>query len=144
MAAQLFGSIDYWAVFIAAVAGFALGAVWYRAFSTPWLAANGMTKEMLHADPGARSPLPFITAFVGDIAMAFVLFGVIWHIGGGHFTINGGVITGALCWLGFVITTMAVNSAFSRRKPILLAIDGGFWLVTLALMGAIIGGLGPK
>jgi len=30
-----------------------------------------------------------------------------------------------------------------EQRPILLAIDGGFWLVDLALMGAIIGGLGP-
>lgn len=143
MAASLLGSIDCWAVFVAAIAGFALGAVWYQVFGTPWLAANGLTKEMIRSDPGARSPLPFITAFVGSLIMALVLFGVIWHIGGGHVAIKGGVISGVLCWLGFVITTMAVNNAFSRRKPILLAIDGGFWLVDLALMGAIIGGLGP-
>ena len=137
---SLSASIDYWAVFVAAIAGFFVGAVWYRIFSAPWLAANGITREAFIA---ARSPAPFIIAFVSDLVMAFVLFGIAWHIGGGHFTIKAGLISAALCWLGFVITTMAVNSAFARRKPVLLAIDGGYWLVVLALMGGIIGGMGP-
>jgi hypothetical protein len=141
---SLLGSIDYWAVLVAAVAAFALGAIWYRVFADPWLAANGMTKEMIHGEGASRSPVPFITAFVGNVVMAFMLYGVTWHSVGGHFSIKGGVIAGALCWLGFVITTMATNNAFSRRKPILLAIDGGFWLAVLALMGGIIGGMGPR
>jgi uncharacterized protein DUF1761 len=138
---SLSASIDYWAVFVAAIAGFFVGAVWYRIFATPWLAANGMTRE---AFIEARSPAPFIIAFISDLAMSFVLFGVAWHIDGGHFTIKAGLITAALCWVGFVITTMAVNNAFAQRKPVLLAVDGGYWLVVLALMGAIIGGMGPR
>jgi len=137
------GSVDSWAVFLAAVAGSALGAVWYRILSKPWMAATGMTEEMMKGDTGTRSPLPFVLAFVAHLVMALVLYGIIWHIGGGHFAVRGGVISGVLCWLGFVITTMAVNNAFARRQPVLLGIDGGYWLLTLAAMGAIIGGMGP-
>jgi hypothetical protein len=142
MTFSIFASVDYWAVFIAAVAGFALGAVWYRIFAAPWMAATGLTEDMLKGDDGSRSPLPFILAFVANLVMAFVLYGVAWHGAGGRFTVKGGIIAGVLCWLGFVITTMTVNNAFSRHKPVLLAIDGGFWLVVLVAMGAIIGGLG--
>ncbi len=37
---------------------------------------------------------------------------------------------------------MLVNYSFARRSRMLLLIDGGHWLVVLALMGAIIGAMG--
>ncbi len=57
-------------------------------------------------------------------------------------TVRSGVISGAFCWFGFVITTMLVNYSFARRGWRLLLIDGGHWLVVLVLMGAIIGAMG--
>ena len=57
-------------------------------------------------------------------------------------TVRTGVISGAFCWLGFAITTMLVNYSFAMRNRMLLVIDGGHWLVVLALMGAIIGAIG--
>ena len=50
-----------------------------------------------------------------------------------------GIISGAFCWFGFVLTTMAVNNAFRGRKPMLTVIDGGHWLGVLVIIGAIIG-----
>ena len=47
--------------------------------------------------------------------MAFMLAGVIGHLGAVN--LKNGVISGALIWLGFVITTMGVNHAFSGAKP---------------------------
>jgi hypothetical protein len=35
-----------------------------------------------------------------------------------------------------------VNHSFAMRPRMLLVIDGGYWLVVLALMGAIIGAMG--
>ena len=52
------------------------------------------------------------------------------------------MISGLFCWFGFVITSMVVNNSFAMRKPMLLAIDGGYWLVVLTLMGATIGAMG--
>ena len=37
---------------------------------------------------------------------------------------------------------MLVNNSFAMRSRMLLLIDGGYWLVVLALMGAIIGAIG--
>ena len=67
--------------------------------------------------------------------MAWVLAGPIWHLGA--FTLRGGIITGALVWLGFVVTTLAVTTPSAYGKPALIWIDGGHWLVVLLLMGAI-------
>jgi len=138
-----FAGIDYWAVFIAAIAGYIVGAIWYWALAKPWTAAHGFAEDVIKGKSGEKpSPLPFILAFVGDVIMAWVLAGLIGHLGIGQVTLMNGVISAAFVWLGFVITTLAVNNSFAKRKPILIAIDGGHWLVVLLVMGAIIGIMG--
>lgn len=138
-----FAGINYLAVLIAAVAGWASGGLWYMAFANPWMVAVGTTKEKIeqsNKQPGGY--LPFVFAFIACVVMAWVLAGVIGHLGPGQVTLRNGAISGLFCWLGFVITTMLVNHSFAMRPRILIAIDGGYWLVVLALMGAIIGGMG--
>jgi uncharacterized membrane protein len=58
------------------------------------------------------------------------------------FTVRAGLISGALCWLGFVVTTIASNNAFSNRKTMLTVIDSVAWLGALLIIGAILGGFG--
>jgi hypothetical protein len=65
---------------------------------------------------------------------------VVGHLG--QVTLRSGVISALFCWVGFVITTMLVNNSFAMRSRMLLLIDGGYWLVALTLMGAIIGAIG--
>ena len=136
-----FAGINYLAILIAAVASWLAGAVWYMALSKPWLAAIGITPEQIHErrkGPGAF--LPFVYAFLASAVIAWVLAGLVAHLG--PVTLRSGVISGLFCWGGFVITTMLVNNSFAMRSPRLLLIDGGYWLVVLVLSGAIIGALG--
>jgi hypothetical protein len=138
-----FAGIDYWAIFIAAIAGYVVGALWYWALAKPWTAAHGFPADMMKGKGGEKpSPLPFVIAFVADVAMAWVLAGLIGHLGVGQVTLKNGVISGAFVWVGFVLTTLAVNNSFAKRKPILIAIDGGHWLAVLLVMGAVIGAMG--
>jgi len=136
-----FAGINYIAILVAAAAGWAAGAAWYMALAKPWMAAVGLSQEEIEASrqrPGAS--LPFVYAFAANVIMAWVLAGLIGHLG--SVTIRSGVISGAFCWLGFVITTMLVNYSFAMRNRMLLLIDGCYWLVVLVLMGAIIGAFG--
>jgi hypothetical protein len=139
-----FAGIDYWAVFLAAIAGYLVGALWYWMLGKPWMAALGLTETMLKGKDQKPSPLPYVLAFVANLAMAWVLAGLIGHLGIGRVTLKNGVISAAFVWFGFVITTIAVNNSFAMRKPILIAIDGGHWLAVLLLMGAIIGAMGVE
>jgi hypothetical protein len=134
-----FAGINYIAVLVAAVAGWMVGAVWYMALATPWMAATGVTREQIEA---TGASLPFVLAFAADVIMAWVLAGIIGHLGPGQVTVRNGVISGAFLWLGFVITTMAVNNSFAMRSRMLLLIDGTYWLLVLIVMGAIIGAIG--
>ena len=40
-----FSGVNYFAVIIAALAGFGLGAVWYMVLSRPWMQAVGMVND---------------------------------------------------------------------------------------------------
>ena len=136
-----FAGINYLAVLIATVAGFAFGAAYYMSLSRPWLAAMGKTKEELAA-AGKGSPVPFIVSIVALAIMAWVLAGGIGHLGPGQVTLKNGVISALFVWLGFVITTLAVNYSFGQRRPMLTVIDGIHWLGVLVIQGAIIGAMG--
>jgi len=116
-----FAGINHLAVLIAAAAGFAFGAVYYIGLSRQWLAAVGMTKEAVAAK---RSPVPFIVSIVALLIMAWVLAGGIGHLGPGQVTLKNGVISALFMWLGFVITTLAVNYSFGQRRPMLTVVDG--------------------
>jgi hypothetical protein len=136
-----FAGVNYLAIVIAAVVAWLAGAGWYMSLGKPWIAALGTTPEKMQAaknQPGAF--LPFIYALVAELVMAWVLAGVIGHLG--PVTLRSGVISAAFCWLGFVITAMVVNNSFAMRDWRLLLIDGGHWLIVLLLMGAIIGAMG--
>ncbi|MBX9591179.1 MAG: DUF1761 domain-containing protein [Hyphomonadaceae bacterium] len=138
-----FGTLNYWPILIAATVSFAFGALWYTGLSRPWLAARDMSAadvERARAETGS-TPLPYILAFVAQLVMAWIFAGVLLHLarGGVPVTIRTGLISGAFLWLGFVITTMAVNHAFQRVKPSLTLIDGGHWLGVLLIQGAILG-----
>jgi ABC-type sulfate transport system permease subunit len=131
--------MNWLAILIATVAGFVFGAAYYMSLSKPWLAAIGKTKEQIAAE-GKGSPLPFIISIVALAVMAVVLAGTVGHLG--QVNLKGGVITALFMWLGFVITTMAVNNAFGQRKASLTIIDGIHWLGVLVIQGAIIGAMG--
>jgi Protein of unknown function (DUF1761) len=138
-----FAGLNYLAIVIAAIVAWVAGAVWYMSLGKIWTAAQGLTPEELQKNknrPGAY--LPFIYCFVAELVMAWVLAGLMAHLGAGQVTLLNGVISGAFCWLGFVITTIVVSTTFTMRDMRLIWIDGGHWLVVLLLMGAIIGLMG--
>ena len=140
---MIFAGINYFAILIAAVASWLAGAAWYMVLAKPWMAAIGMTADKMHEQrkgPGAF--LPFVYAFLAAVVIAWVLAGVLGHLGPGQVTLRNGMISALFCWAGFVFPTMLVNNRFAMRSPKLLVIDGGYWLVVLVLSGAIIGAVG--
>ena len=140
-----FASINYLAVFVAAGAAWIVGAVWYSVFSKAWVAAQGKTMAGLKREHAAKAGqlatfLPFVLVFIANLIMAIMLYGIMKHVG--PFTVRSGLISGALIWFGFVLTTITANYAFQGRKSMLTAIDTGHWLAVLLVIGAILGAMG--
>ncbi len=130
-----FAGINYLAILVAAVAGFAWGAAYYMTLSKQWLAAVGKVESN-------KSPTPFIISFVALLVMGWVLAGTLGHLGAGQITVKNGIISGAFIWLGFVLTTVFVNNAYQGRKYMLSVIDSLHWLGALVIQGVVIGAMG--
>jgi hypothetical protein len=134
-----FAGINYLAVVVAAVAAFFFSGIYYRVLGDVWMKAIGFNKKSM-ANKSMHTPL--VVAAVADLIMAWVLAGLVAHLGAGQVTAKNGVVSAAFVWLGFVATTIAVNYAFGMRKPMLSVIDSAHWLLVLVIMGAIIGAFG--
>lgn len=131
--------VNFIAVIVAAIAGWLVGAAWYGVLGKQWMAALGWSEADCAGPDGKRHmPIgPMLLAFFAQVVMALMLAGVIGHIGPPA-PMNG-IVSGLLIWLGFVITTISVNNAFQKRKPMLTAIDAGHWLAVLIVQGIVIG-----
>lgn len=137
-----FAGLNLFAIVLAAVVSFMFGWLWYGVlFPRQWMAAAGKTDADIKGE-GGPSPTPFVISFIALLVMAWVLAGVIHHLGPGEVTLRNGAISGASLWLGFVATTLVVNHTFQGVKPALTVLDGGHWLGVLLLQGAVIGWLG--
>ena len=129
-------TINFVAVLVAAVASWMAGAAWYGVLGKQWMVALGWNP----ADRPASMPIgPMITSFVAELVMAVLMAGLIFHFGAQG--IKTGVIVGALCWLAFVVTTIAVNNAFQKRSVMLTVIDSGHWLIVLLVQGVVLGAM---
>src|SRR6185436_12671570 len=89
-------AMNYLAIVTAAVAAWIVGGVYYSVLSKQWLAAQGMTVEEAKAKHEAvkgtaRAWLPFVLVFVAELIIAWILAGLLGHLG--MFTVRGGVIS---------------------------------------------------
>ncbi len=137
--------VNYLAIVIATAAAWLFGAAYYGLLGKVWFAALGTAGEAL-TQAAAKGRIvqagPLILSFVAEFVMAYVLYGLMLHLAA--WSVRAGAISGALCWAGFVLTTVMVNNAFPGRKPMLTVIDAGHWLGVLVIMGAILGWIGPR
>src|ERR1700730_12347224 len=102
-----FAGISYLAVIVAAIAAWLVSAAWYMSLGRTYQAALGKTPEQCKAEmskPGTL--LPFGYAFIGDIIIAWMIAGVLGHLGAGQVTVRNGVISGAFLGSGLCLTTM--------------------------------------
>ena len=95
-----FAGMNYLAIIAAAVASYIFGALWYNALAKPWMAALGVTPQDLKGPGGKVSPVPFVIAFLAQLVMAWMLAGVIGHLGPKQVTFRNGVISAAFLWFG--------------------------------------------
>ncbi len=126
-------AVSWLAVIVAAIVRFAIGAGWYTAlFGKRWRQLQGIPEGGSTAGMGQA----MAAGFIGDLVMSYVLARFVGHYGA--VTIMDGLLVGFLAWLGFVATIM-LGSIFYEKKPgELIAINAGYQLVTILVMGAIL------
>ena len=138
-------TMNFLIILAATVCGWLFGALYYGTLGKQWVAAQGSTVEEFRAKQAAKAgtlaaQAPFILAFVAQLIMAYVLYGVMKHVAHtAPLTVRNGLISGAFIWFGFILTAIAVNHAFSGRRAMLTVIDTGHWLGVMLILGAVIG-----
>ena len=130
-------SVNHIAIVVAAVVFFAIGAVWYKVFSQPWLAGIGKTVDQLAKENGG-SPLPFIVGFIAILIMCYTLAWIVQR--GMAPSAGNGALTGATVAFGIVGAALALYYGFEARGITLWLINAGYVVVGLVISGAIIGG----
>jgi Protein of unknown function (DUF1761) len=129
------------AILLATLIYFFLGAVWFTMFMNPWLAGIGRTMEELKAS-GVPPWLGYVVALIMTAILAIALSWIVQAIGP-QTAVRGATIA-AVLWFGFVFTTWATEYAFEARGLTILAINTGYPLVGMLLMGLVIGGWRAK
>jgi hypothetical protein len=128
---------NHFAVVVAAIVFFLLGAGWYTVLARPWAAGIGKTMEQIERDSGG-SMMPMVLGFLAILVMCYTLNSLLNRLG--DTTAGSGAKIGAFIALGFVAANIALNYAFELRGVTLWTINTGYVLVGLTVAGAIIGG----
>ena len=128
--------INYLAVVAAALLGFVVGGLWYSPllFGKPWMAAAGVTEEQVNAGSKGRI---FSLAFAFLLIMAYCLA---MFLAAPEVTLQSGALYGFLTGFGWIFFAFGVVSLFELRSWGYIFINGGYWVVTMTLMGAVLGG----
>ena len=127
--------LNWFAVVIAAAAGFAVNAVWYSdsLFGKQWKKSIGLKKKD-ESKPGFGLILviSFITTLITSAGIA-VLIDVLDVSGA-----LSGLLIGVLVAFAFVVTTCGMHELFERRPFTHFAITSVGNILTLAAIGAIL------
>ena len=134
--------INWLAVLLADISSMVIGAFWYAkpVFGRRWMRLTGITEESMQK--GAA--LPLIITFVVSFFTAAVLAGsaaIAQHFYEGNFLLNA-VLTAVILWIGFTASRLITHDLFDRRPSSLTVLNLAHELVTVVVMGLIIGAFG--
>jgi hypothetical protein len=124
--------LNYGAILAAAASMFALGGLWYKMFSAPWMKANGFQDR----PPVANTAKIFGISFLFSLVMAFNLAK---FLDNPTTTAAWGATAGFLAGFGWCFMGIGIICLFERKPWSYVLINGGFLTVALTLMGLILG-----
>lgn len=125
------------AVVVSGLVFWFIQAGWYTAFRQPYIDALNITPEQMKAAAEHPSPLPYVTALLSNILIAYVISIVMRQ--SGAVAVSRGIIVALVLWGGIVMTTLATMYSFAQRPTALLLINGGSCLLGMLACGIICG-----
>lgn len=154
--------INFLALFVAAASTLLVGAIWYnpKVFGTVWARNAEMTEEkMKKANMGMIFTLVFVFAFLLAFALQFITIhqtGAYGMIGGdasiakpsfqafmddygnAYRTFKHGALHGTIAGIFMALPVLGINALFERKNAKYIAINAGYWIVSMAIMGGIV------
>ncbi|MEO8881496.1 MAG: DUF1761 domain-containing protein [Gemmatimonadaceae bacterium] len=128
-------TLNVWAVLVAAVVAFVLGALWYSpaVFGKMWKTTNGFRPD----EPPKASGAGLLAAFVMTLVMSANLA---MFLNDPKTTLAWGATAGFLAGFGWVAMAFGIITVFEKRPPAYALLHGSYFVVALVVMGAILGG----
>lgn len=131
------GDVNLLAVLLGGAAFFALGAVWYGPlFGRAWKRETGWTETGGMPEPKSRNSTPVIMvlAFLFELLIALMLgHSVARSSGAPHIVMMMAVGFG----VAIMVPAVGIHYLFQQRTGKLFAIDAGYFIVGMALMGGV-------
>jgi hypothetical protein len=129
-----FQNLNWLAIIVAAVSAFVLGGLWYSPlmFVRRWMRETGITEE---STKNVNMIKVFSLAFILSLIASFFLAMFIGKGAGAVF----GAMAGFMAGLGWVFTFMGISYLFEARTLAHFLINSMYSVVSLTIMGLIIG-----
>lgn len=134
MLTEILSSLNWLHVLVAAVAYFALGALWYSfLFKDQWIKLSGVNMDDPNAKQGAAGVMvcSFVLILVQTIGIAVLER---------HFMTTGlisGLKMGIFVGVVFASTAISINYLYNMKPKMLYVIDCGYQIIGCGIAGAI-------
>lgn len=128
-------TINWLAVFVAALSNFLLGGLWYSKmlFGNIWLRENNLTEEQAaHGSAAKQFGFAFLWALVMSVNLAMFL-------NDDKTDLSWGAIAGFLAGFGWVSMSIFIIGLFEKRSITYMLINAGYMTVSFVVMGIILG-----
>jgi hypothetical protein len=134
-------ALNWWAVIVAALTSFVVGGIWYSPglFGKAWMNDSGVDEEQVKKSNKGKI---FGFTFIFSLFMAFNLAMFLQDPPGvdcgPKVDLTWGMTAGFLAGI-WTFCAIAIHSLFELKSWRLIFINGGYSVVALVIMGAIIG-----
>ncbi len=132
-----FNDINFLAVFVAGLAYFALGALWYSVlFGKIWgKGIEEMGIKMSKPDNAGMMTM-MLKSFAANLLCAFA---VAWLVRFGlTYNLVGGIKLGIVCGCGLTLASIAMVGNWQNTKTSVLVIDAGYQIIGVTMVSGIL------
>lgn len=135
--------VNYLAVFLAGASSMVVGAIWYAkpVMGKSWQKLVGLSDKDMNSGAAKALSLTFLASLVTAYVLAHVAFLSNKYFGNSF--MQDAVLTAFWLWLGFTAARILTHDLFERRPTKLTIMNLAHELVTLLVMGAVIGAFKP-
>lgn len=135
--------VNYLAVVLAMVSSMVVGAVWYAkpVFGKEWAKMVGLTDKKMQEGAAQAMGITVVVSLVTAYVLAHVSFLSNQYFGNSF--LQDSLTTAFWLWLGLTAARFITHDAFERRPAKLTLMNVAHELVTLLVMGGVIGVLKP-
>ncbi len=131
--ATALGNINWLSVIVAAISSFLIGGIWYGPlFSNAWMKEFGFSEQDLKERNIPKTfGLSLLLAFIAALILELFI--------GAEADMVFGMMAGFFAGFGWVATFLGILYLFEMKSLKAYLINAGFCIVSLTIMGAVLG-----